>query len=94
MIIPLLERTRRVNLQVDTADIPAQDLITKDNVTVRVGSPGYEPVGRLVHGSVSQKLARTARCALLVFPRGADRADAPEASDRDADESPVAGTVK
>ena len=59
-----------------------------------VGSPGYGPVGRLVHGSVSQKLARTARCALLVFPRGADRADAPEASDRDADESPVAGTVK
>ena len=36
LIIPLLERTRRVNLQVDTADIPAQDLITKDNVTVRV----------------------------------------------------------
>jgi len=36
LIIPLLERTRRVNLQVDTADIPPQDLITKDNVTVRV----------------------------------------------------------
>jgi len=36
LIIPLIERTRSVNLQVDTADIPAQDLITKDNVTVRV----------------------------------------------------------
>ena len=36
LIIPLLERTRWVNLQVDTADIPAQDLITKDNVTVRL----------------------------------------------------------
>ena len=36
LIIPLVERTRWVNLQVDTADIPAQDLITKDNVTVRV----------------------------------------------------------
>ncbi len=35
-IIPLMERTRWVNLQVDTADIPTQDLITKDNVTVRV----------------------------------------------------------
>jgi regulator of protease activity HflC (stomatin/prohibitin superfamily) len=35
-IIPVFERTRWVNLQVDTADIPAQDLITKDNVTVRV----------------------------------------------------------
>ena len=36
LIIPLIERTRMVNLQVDTADIPAQDLITKDNVTIRV----------------------------------------------------------
>jgi regulator of protease activity HflC (stomatin/prohibitin superfamily) len=36
LIIPVFERTRWVNLQVDTADIPAQDLITKDNVTVRV----------------------------------------------------------
>jgi regulator of protease activity HflC (stomatin/prohibitin superfamily) len=36
LIIPLVERTRWVNLQVDTADIPAQDLITKDNVTIRV----------------------------------------------------------
>jgi regulator of protease activity HflC (stomatin/prohibitin superfamily) len=36
LIIPLIERTRRTNLQVDTADIPAQDLITKDNVTIRV----------------------------------------------------------
>ena len=59
-----------------------------------VGSRGYGPVGRLVHGSIAQKLARTARCALLVLPRGADRAAAPEAGDRDADESPVAATVK
>jgi len=36
LIAPLVDRTRWVNLQVDTADIPAQDLITKDNVTVRV----------------------------------------------------------
>jgi regulator of protease activity HflC (stomatin/prohibitin superfamily) len=36
LIIPLIERTRLVNLQVDTADIPPQDLITKDNVTIRV----------------------------------------------------------
>jgi regulator of protease activity HflC (stomatin/prohibitin superfamily) len=36
LIIPLIERTRWVNLQIDTADIPPQDLITKDNVTVRV----------------------------------------------------------
>lgn len=36
LIMPLIERTRWVNLQVDTADIPPQDLITKDNVTIRV----------------------------------------------------------
>jgi regulator of protease activity HflC (stomatin/prohibitin superfamily) len=36
LILPLVERIRWVNLQVDTADIPAQDLITKDNVTIRV----------------------------------------------------------
>ena len=36
LIIPLIERTRWVNLQIDTADVPPQDVITKDNVTVRV----------------------------------------------------------
>ena len=36
LIVPLIERTRWVNLQIDTADIPPQDVITKDNVTVRV----------------------------------------------------------
>jgi regulator of protease activity HflC (stomatin/prohibitin superfamily) len=36
VIIPILERTRLVNLQVDTADIAPQDIITKDNVTVHV----------------------------------------------------------
>jgi regulator of protease activity HflC (stomatin/prohibitin superfamily) len=35
-IAPGAERTRWVNLQVDTADIRPQDIITKDNVTVRV----------------------------------------------------------
>jgi nucleotide-binding universal stress UspA family protein len=36
-----------------------------------VGSRGYGPIGRLVHGSVSQRLARTARCPLLVLTRTA-----------------------
>jgi nucleotide-binding universal stress UspA family protein len=35
-----------------------------------VGSRGYGPLGRLVHGSTSTGLARSARCALLVLPRG------------------------
>ena len=36
IIIPFIDRTRWVNLQIDTSDIPPQDLITKDNVTIRV----------------------------------------------------------
>lgn len=36
-----------------------------------VGSRGYGPLGRIVHGSVSLRLARSARCGLLVLPRRA-----------------------
>jgi nucleotide-binding universal stress UspA family protein len=44
-----------------------------------VGSRGYGPLGRLMHGSTSTGLARSARCALLVLPRGSHTAavDAP-----------------
>lgn len=34
-----------------------------------VGSRSYGPLGRLVHGSTTQQLARTARCPLLVLTR-------------------------
>jgi nucleotide-binding universal stress UspA family protein len=43
-----------------------------------VGSRGYGPIGRLIHGSTSQQLARTARCPLLVLTRGARTLEAPE----------------
>jgi nucleotide-binding universal stress UspA family protein len=36
-----------------------------------VGSRSYGPAGRLVHGSTSHHLARTARCPLLVMTRAA-----------------------
>jgi nucleotide-binding universal stress UspA family protein len=42
-----------------------------------VGSGAYGPIGRLVHGSTSDELARTARCALLVLPRSARSAAVP-----------------
>jgi nucleotide-binding universal stress UspA family protein len=32
-----------------------------------VGSRGYGPIGRLIHGGTSRRLARTARCPLLVL---------------------------
>jgi regulator of protease activity HflC (stomatin/prohibitin superfamily) len=40
-IIPLIDRMVKVNLQTVTADIPPQDVITKDNVTVRVNAVTY-----------------------------------------------------
>jgi nucleotide-binding universal stress UspA family protein len=40
-----------------------------------VGSRGYGPLSRLVLGSTSHHLARTARCPLLVVPRADARAD-------------------
>lgn len=36
-----------------------------------VGSRGYGPLGRLIHRSTSRQVARSARCPLLVLPRGA-----------------------
>jgi nucleotide-binding universal stress UspA family protein len=39
-----------------------------------VGSRSYGPLGRLVHGSTAQHLARTARCPLLVLTRAAREA--------------------
>ncbi|MFZ0376217.1 MAG: universal stress protein [Solirubrobacteraceae bacterium] len=46
-----------------------------------VGSRSYGPVGRLIHGGVSEHLARTARCPLLVLPRGVGDAAATPASE-------------
>ena len=41
MIIPLVDRMKRVNMQVVTMPVPAQDGITRDNVTVRVDAVVY-----------------------------------------------------
>ncbi len=41
MIIPVVDRMRRVNMQVVTMPVPAQDGITRDNVTVRVDAVVY-----------------------------------------------------
>jgi regulator of protease activity HflC (stomatin/prohibitin superfamily) len=40
-IIPIIDRMVKVNLQVVTLDVPSQDVITKDNVTVRVNAVVY-----------------------------------------------------
>jgi regulator of protease activity HflC (stomatin/prohibitin superfamily) len=40
-IIPVIDRMVKVNLQTFTNDIPSQDIITRDNVTVRVNAVAY-----------------------------------------------------
>jgi regulator of protease activity HflC (stomatin/prohibitin superfamily) len=41
VIIPIVDRLVRVNLRTQTYDIPPQDVITKDNVTVHVNAVAY-----------------------------------------------------
>lgn len=55
-----------------------------------IGSRGYGPIGRLVHGSTALQLARSARCPLLVLTRAAREADTNEAS---RDRQKTAATV-
>jgi len=43
-LIPIVDRMRRVNVQVVTMPVPAQDGITRDNVTVRVDAVVYYQV--------------------------------------------------
>src|ERR671915_203213 len=40
-IIPIIDRMVKVNLQIVTLDVPPQDIITKDNVTLRVNAVCY-----------------------------------------------------
>jgi regulator of protease activity HflC (stomatin/prohibitin superfamily) len=40
-IIPIIDRMVKVNLQIVTLDVPPQDVITRDNVTLRVNAVCY-----------------------------------------------------
>jgi regulator of protease activity HflC (stomatin/prohibitin superfamily) len=52
MIVPVMDRMRKVNMQIVTLPIPAQEGITRDNVTVRVDAVVYfnvmDPVRAIV----------------------------------------------
>ena len=52
MIVPIADRLRKVNMQIVTMAVPAQDGITRDNVTVRVDAVVYfrvvDPVRAIV----------------------------------------------
>jgi len=41
LLIPFIERMTKVDLRTVTMDIPAQEVITKDNVTIRVNAVAY-----------------------------------------------------
>lgn len=64
-IIPIVDRMVRVNLQTVTLDIPPQDVITKDNVTLRVNAVCYfnvvDPVRAVV--AVEQYMFATSQIA-------------------------------
>ncbi|MFE0425101.1 slipin family protein [Streptomyces sp. NPDC058953] len=52
MILPLVDRLQKVNMQIVTMPVPAQEGITRDNVTVRVDAVVYfrvvEPAAALI----------------------------------------------
>jgi regulator of protease activity HflC (stomatin/prohibitin superfamily) len=52
MLVPLVDRMQRVNVQVVTMPVPAQDGITRDNVTVRVDAVVYYRVMDPVRAAV------------------------------------------
>lgn len=64
-IVPIIDRMVKVNLQTVTADIPPQDVITKDNVTLRVNAVAYfnvvEPIRAVV--SIQNYLIGTSQVA-------------------------------
>ena len=41
LMIPFVDRMVKVDLRIVTMDVPPQDVITKDNVTVKVNAVGY-----------------------------------------------------
>lgn len=51
-IIPVIDRMVKVNLQIVTLDVPTQDLITKDNVTLKVNAVVYFQVFQPVRAVV------------------------------------------
>jgi len=68
-----------------------QEVLAQFSVSVDllvVGSRGYGRFGRLIHGSTSQSLARSAACPLLAMPR-AVRAAAETGASRGGDGASV-----
>lgn len=73
LIIPLVDRMVRADLRTQTTDVPPQDVITADNVTVRVDAVAYfrvvDPVRSVVsiddHRIATSKVAQTTLRSIL-----------------------------
>jgi nucleotide-binding universal stress UspA family protein len=57
-----------------------------------LGSRGYGPIGRLVHGSTSQRLAHMARCPLLVLTRATESSGDPDHAEPERETAAAATT--
>ena len=73
MLIPFVDRMKRVNMQVVTMPVPAQDGITRDNVTVRVDAVVYfrviDPIRAVVevqdYGFAISQVAQTSLRSII-----------------------------
>jgi regulator of protease activity HflC (stomatin/prohibitin superfamily) len=73
MLIPIVDRMKRVNMQVVTLPVPAQDGITRDNVTVRVDAVLYykviDPISAVVevqdYGFAIAQVAQTSLRSII-----------------------------
>jgi regulator of protease activity HflC (stomatin/prohibitin superfamily) len=59
-VIPVVDRMVRVNLQVTTVDVPAQNIVTRDNVTLRVNAVAYFRVHEAIPATVEMQDYRSA----------------------------------
>lgn len=72
-IIPVIERMQKVDLRVFTADVPTQEAITRDNVTVKVNAviyfrvldPGSAVIKVVDHYRATSQLAQTTLRSVL-----------------------------
>jgi len=72
-IIPIIERMEKVDLRVITADVPTQEAITRDNVTVKVNAviyfrvvdPGQAVLKVVDHIRATSQLAQTTLRSVL-----------------------------
>jgi nucleotide-binding universal stress UspA family protein len=88
-VIPNAEEAERAQLEAAVAALPAdahaeaafiqgdavRELARESEVAdlLVLGSRGHGPLGAVLTGSVSWRVARTAACPLVVIPRGAER---------------------